>query len=389
MRTEGVHNFPAMDRVVFGKPAAKAIAEEVERLGVQRVFLMVSRTLNTRTDEIEKLRAALGARYVGTYFAMPQHTTRDACVAAATEARAVRADLIVAVGGGSVIDAAKIVPMLIEHEITSAEELDAFVLPVDSRLGQSPFRNPRIRMIAVPSTLNGGEFNAAALVTDTKRKHKQIFFHQHMMPISIIFDPELAMHAPRDLWFGSGTRAMDHGIEALCSKAGNPLVDEVVLAGIRYLHDGMLRTQADPEDLEARRSSQIGTWLSAFGIQARVPMGASHGIGHVLGGTCGVPHYFCTPVLMPSVLRFNSVETGLAQARLAEALRAPPGVDAASAFESFIRELGLPGSLAEVNVGPDRYRAISAVAINHRFIKTNPRPIGSEEDIIEILEMAA
>ena len=335
-------------------------------------------------------RQVLGERYAGTFDKVDQHTTRANCIEIARSASDAGADLIVAFGGGSVVDAAKIVLMVMEHDIQDEAGFDPFVVtaaPAEPG-GASLFRNPKVRMIAVPSTLNGGEFNAAALVTDTRRKLKQIFHHPHMMPLSIILDPALARHAPMDLWMGSGARAMDHGIEALCSPTGNPLVDAIVLAGIRYLHDGMLRTLENFEDVEARRISQYGTWLSASGLQVRVPMGASHGIGHVLGGSFGVPHFFCTPVMMPSILRFNQPYTADAQIRLAEALRAP-GQAASDALSHFFGKLGLPLTLRAVGIAESQFEAVAAIAINHRFVKANPRPIKSTKDIVEILRLAA
>jgi maleylacetate reductase len=115
-------------------------------------------------------------------------------------------------------------------------------------------------MVAVPSTLSGGEYNAGTLVTDTRRKLKQIFSHPLMMPISIILDPHLARHTPMTLWLGSGTRAMDHAIEAICSPTGNPLVDSVCLRGLQFLRDGLLKIKVAPEDFEARRNCQFGSW---------------------------------------------------------------------------------------------------------------------------------
>src|SRR5215469_739555 len=107
MRIAGSHQYPTMESVIYGKPAAEALREEAERLDARRVFLIVSRTLNTTTDEIEKIRAALGDRYAGTFDGVPQHTTRDVVVKAAALALDARADLVVAIGGGSVVDAAK------------------------------------------------------------------------------------------------------------------------------------------------------------------------------------------------------------------------------------------------------------------------------------------
>jgi len=386
MRKTGIHNFPAIDRVIYGKAAADALNEEAERLHAKRVFLLASRTLNTKTNEIEKIRRTLGDKHVATFDGIAQHTTRKQAAEVARQAKEAGADLIVAVGGGSAIDLAKIVIMAMEHEIRDEAGFDPF--PMGPGVSVSPFRSPAIRQIAIPSTLNGGEYNAAALVTDERHKLKQIFFHPQMSPVAIILDPALTLHTPSSLWMGSGTRSMDHGIEALCSPAGTPLADEVVLAGIRMLREGMLRTLEQPEDLEARRLSQHGSWLASFGLQARVPMGASHGIGHVLGGTFDVPHYYCTPVIMPSLLRYNKPFTEEAQKRLAAAL-GEPGTEAADAFVKFTRRLGLPGRLADVGIGEDKFGKISKIAINHRFIQTNPRPFKSEAEIIDLLRMAA
>jgi maleylacetate reductase len=121
-------------------------------------------------------------------------------------------------------------------------------------------------------------------------------------------------------------------IEAVCAVNGNPLVENVLLTGLRQLHDGLLASKQQPDDLEARQACQLGAWMSAFGLHSRVSMGASHAIGHVLGGTCGVPHDFCTAVMMPSVLPFNLPAMQAAQAGLAAAFGAPGGSDQAAAL---------------------------------------------------------
>lgn len=390
MRESGAHLFPPMDRVIFGKPCAQAVSDEAERLGARRVFLIVSRTLSVSTSEIDKVRIALGDRHAGTYDRVPSHTTRAEVAEATAAALGARADLIVTIGGGSVIDAAKIVLPCMEHGLVDLDGLDGYeTLPgPDGRPRPGPFRAPTVRMIAVPSTLSGGEFNAGCLVTDPRRKLKQTFFHPLMMPLSVILDPALTRHTPSQLWLGSGTRAMDHGIEAVCSAAGNPLVDAAALRGLRLLHDGLLKSKADPLDLEARRMCQHGSWLSASGLQARVPMGASHAIGHVLGGTCDVAHYLCTPIMMPSVLRYNLPATEQAQAMISEALHAP-GLAAADVFAKFVKDLGLPGRLADVGVSESQFDLIATNTLTEIFARTNPRPLRTSEDVRQILRLAA
>jgi alcohol dehydrogenase class IV len=386
MSNAGSYQYPTMESVIYGKPAAEALREEAERLGAKRVYLIASRTLNTTTDEIEKIRQALGTRHAATFDGIPQHTTREVVVKVARQAKEAKGDLVVAIGGGSVVDAGKIVLMCMEHEIFEQDGLDGFETTPERRFGQ--FRTPKVRMIAIPSTLSGGEYNSGALVTDTGRKLKQIFNHPMMMPRSIILDPAITKRTPEKLWLGSGTRAMDHGIEAICSSRPNVLVDAVCQQGLRYLYDGLRRTKNNPNDEEARLNCQLGSWLSAFGLQARVPMGASHAIGHVLGGTCDVPHYFCTAVMMPSVLQYNRPVTEAAQKSIAAALGAP-GHDASEAFAAFIAELGLPRRLAEVGVAEDRFELIGRNAMLSIFTRTNPQPIREPGDVVKILKLAA
>src|SRR5215510_13374833 len=118
--------FPAIESVVYGKPAAAALAEEAERLKANRVFLMVSRTMNRTTSEVAKVRDALGSRYAGCHDAMPSHTPRDAVLDATRAARAAGADLIVTFGGGSLTDAGKVVRIALQHGIDDLDGFDAF-----------------------------------------------------------------------------------------------------------------------------------------------------------------------------------------------------------------------------------------------------------------------
>jgi maleylacetate reductase len=154
MRKVGIHNFPDIDRVVYGKPAAEALNEEAMRLEAKRVFLLVSRTLNTKTDVIEKIRSALGNKHVATFDGIAQHTTRKQAAEVACQAKGAQADLIVAIGGGSAVDLAKIVIMAMEHDIRDEAGFDPFVM--GPGVPFSPFRAPTVRQIAVPSTLIGG-----------------------------------------------------------------------------------------------------------------------------------------------------------------------------------------------------------------------------------------
>jgi len=222
--------FGAMEAVVFGRPAAEALAEEVRRLDAERVFLMVSGTLNRTTDEIAKARGALGHRFAGVFDRMPPHTPRRAVIEAAAAARETGADLIVTIGGGSVTDGAKAVQLCLANDIRSAEAFDRYrpVKGTDGSVGPPPCNPPTVPQVTVPTTLSAGEFSAIAGVTDERHRVKELFRHPGIIPRAVVMDPAVTVHTPEWLWLSTGIRAVDHCVEghllrrgrSLCRRAG-------------------------------------------------------------------------------------------------------------------------------------------------------------------------
>src|SRR6478735_3127123 len=163
----------------------------MDRLETQRAFLMVSGTLNRQTDEITKIKQALGARCAGLFDAMPAHTPREAVIAAANAAREARADLIVTVGGGSITDGAKAVQLCLANGIDSVEGIER----IRTHKGISPqMADPVVRQISVPTTIAGGEFSSIAGVTNRATHVKQMLRHPLAVPRATILDPAITVH---------------------------------------------------------------------------------------------------------------------------------------------------------------------------------------------------
>jgi len=374
-----------MDEVVFGDPAAEAIVRQMDRLGASRAFLMVSGTLNRQTDEIEKIRDALAARFAALFDAMPQHTPREAVIAATYAARAARADLVVTVGGGSITDGAKAVQLCLANDIRTVADIDR----IRAVKGAVPAINaPSVRQISVPTTIAGGEFSSIAGVTNQQTHVKEMLAHRLAMPRAVILDPAITLHTPEWLFLSTGIRAVDHCVEGLCSREAHPYADAQALKGLALLAQGLPRVKADPHDLDARMDCQIGTWLSVGPLASGVPMGASHGIGYVLGAAYGVPHGYTSCVMLPSVMRWNKSANGERQALVANAMGCP-GEDAADVLDRFIRGLGMPRSLGEVRVGKEHFDAIAKQAMATPWVPRNPRRIDGPAQLREILELAA
>jgi len=374
-----------MDEVVFGDPAAEALVRQMDRLRATRAFLMVSGTLRRETDEIEKIRRALGSRCAAIFDAMPQHTPREAVIAASGQARAANADLIVTVGGGSITDGAKAVQLCLANDVRTVEGVDS----IRAAKGVSPPMNaPKVRQISIPTTIAGGEFSAIAGVTNVATKVKEMLRHELTIPRAVILDPAITVHTPQWLFLSTGIRAVDHCVEGICSREAHPYADAQALKGLSMLASGLPRVKQDPRDLDARMDCQIGTWLSTGPLTSGVPMGASHGIGYVLGAAYGVPHGYTSCVMLPSVMRWNKSVNADRQALVAEAM-GQKGKDAGDVLDQFIRNLGMPRSLREVKVASEHFDAIAKAAMQTPWVPRNPRKIDGPAEVREILELTA
>jgi maleylacetate reductase len=385
----GIYRTPNTDRVIYGTPFPEALAAEVDRLEARAVFVLASGTLARETDTAEGIRAALGNRLVGVFARIGAHTPRTDVVAASNEARAAKADLLVTVGGGSVTDAAKMVGLCLGNDVTDPAQLDPFAATIkpDGSTYRPPTAAPGLRAVAIPTTLSAGEYSWFAGCTDTIRHVKQSYGHPLMVPRSVILDPALTRFTPEWLFLSTGIRAVDHAVETLCSPEAQPFSDSACLHALRLLGPGLRAVKADAGDTEARLACQLGAWMSMIGAQNAVPMGASHGIGHVLGGTAGVPHGYTSCVMLPPVLRYNEAVTTERQAEVSEAL-GQPGRPAADVVAELVAALGLPGRLRDVGVREDQLDRIAEESMHDRWVHTNPRKIEGPATVRRLLDAA-
>jgi maleylacetate reductase len=385
----GAYRFPQMESVVFGKPFAEALAQEVDRLDARAVFVLASGTLSRETDLVERLRQMLGNRFAGLCAKIGAHTPRNDVVAAANSARESGADLVVTLGGGSVTDAAKMVGLCLGNDVTTPEQLDDYRarIAADGTVERPDVKPPAVRIIAIPTTLSAGEFSAGAGCTDTQRHVKESYSHPQMIPRTVILDPAASIHTPEWLFLSTGIRAVDHAVEDICSVNGQPISEGAAYHALLLLGKGLPGVKADPEDGDARLECQIGAWMSMVGSQTGVSKGASHGIGHVLGGTAGVPHGYTSCVMLPHVLRFNHPVNAEKQARVSEVL-GHPGEPAADVVAGLTAGLGLPTRLRDVGVKPEQLDLIAENSMHDRWVHTNPRKIDGPAVIRTLLDAA-
>jgi maleylacetate reductase len=385
----GAYRFPPMDSVIYGRPFADALMEVVEASGANSVFLLASGTLSRETGLVGQIRAALGNRLAGVHAKIGAHTPRNDVVDAANATRAAGADLLVTLGGGSVTDAAKMVAFCLANGVTDPAELDNYRAQVsaDGTSVRPRAKPPAIRTIAIPTTLSAGEYTASAGCTDTVRHVKESYGDPLMMPKTVVLDPRASVHTPEWLFLSTGIRAVDHAVEDICSPQCQPISEGASYHALKLLGRGLSGVKADPLDLDARLDCQLGAWMSMVGSQTGVPKGASHGIGHVLGGTAHVPHGYTSCVMLPHVLRFNAPVNAARQALVSEAM-GRPGELAGDVVARLIAGLGLPARLRDVGVKPEQLDRIAELSMHDRWIHTNPRKIAGPPVIRELLDAA-
>ncbi len=384
MGQPGSYAYLPLERVVFGRPAADAVMQEVARIGAARVFIVASKSLARNTPVIRIIAEALGSRCVGLFDGCVQHSPRASVIAAANAARAAAPDLILTVGGGTAIDTVKVLQICLAHDIDAPAGLDGLhaVIGPDGKRRVPDIRPSPVRQVVVPTTLSGAEFSNLAGVTDERIRQKHSFIAPDIGARVVILDPEVTVHTPEWLWLSTGVRGVDHAVETLCSIDAHPYCDGLALQALRLFAEAL----PQPQDLAARLKCQQASWLAASSI-ARVNYGASHGIGHALGAFADVPHGHTSCVMLPHVMRYNERATAAKQRLIAEAL-GRPGVAAADAIAELIGALGQPTTLRAVGIKREQLTKIAEAAMHNIWVRTNPQPIRSLDDVMQILEAA-
>jgi maleylacetate reductase len=280
--------------------------------------------------------------------------------------------------------------MCLANDIRSPEAIDKLrpVKGADGIVGPPPMNPPMVRQISVPTTLSAGDFSALAGVTDERTKVKELLRHPRIIPSAVVLDPAITLHTPEWLWLSTGIRAVDHCVEGVCSNEAHAFGDAQALKGLALLASGLPRVRAEPKDLAARLDCQLGAWLSMGPLSSGVPMGASHGIGYVLGAEFGVPHGYTSCIMLPAVMRWNKPANGQRQALISAAMSQVDD-EASDALDSLIRGLGMPSSLGAVKIGRDNFPRIAEQAMATPWVPRNPRSIEGPDQVREILELAS
>lgn len=377
--TSSVRTFdmPRADRVLEGPGSLAALPDELARRGVSRV-VMISGSSVAALDEVDALRRALDDRLVATSTGIAAHNPSSSVEAVVATARDAGADAVVAVGGGSPIDAAKLVAYALAEGVTDLEH----------HVGTPELTGTPVPVVAVPTTLSAAEWNGLAGLTVEREQTKHGLFHPRLAPTVVVLDPDLARHTPRDLWTTTGVRAIDHAVETTYAADGHPFGTGLARQALTMLAAHLPRTNDHADDRWATLRCQQAAELSVLAIP-NVTFGLSHAIGHQLGAA-GVPHGVTSCVMMPHVVRFFADAAPEAMDVIADALAAGgrPRRDAADMLDALLDDLRVPRTLGDCGLREDQLDDIAAATlVEQHALDVAPRPVG-QRDVRDLLQAA-
>jgi len=372
-------------RVVYGAGSSAEVAPELTGLGCRRALVVTDKVLAAKADIVGKITRALGPACAGVFSDVPADSGVHTVNAGAELGRAQGADSIVSVGGGSVIDTAKGIAILLTE---GGSLLDYQGFQLLSRR-QTPH-------ISIPTTAGtGSEVTYFALVKDHENRRKIIFGDHHIIPDVAILDPNLTVGLPPLLTAATGLDAFSHGLEALTSAQREPMSDALGLHAIRLIRRFLPLAVKNGVDLAARGQTLIAAALAGAAF-SNAQVGLLHAIAHVVGARHGVHHGTAIAIAMPHVVRYNNDVVADRHRLAAEAMGVDvrgmsdeaAGVRAAESMSAFVREVGLPGTFREVGVPREDLAACAELAMSDGAIVYNAKPVAAPSDVLRVLSAA-
>jgi maleylacetate reductase len=285
-----------------------------------------------------------------------------------------------------VIDGAKVACLAVWRGITERAALIEAAVSRGASPGAWDGAAPSPRLVAVPTTLSAAEFAPHSGYTDLAEGRKYRALDPWMVPRAVLLDPAATLETPAELFLSSGIRALDHAAERWCALEPAPFSDAVSRQAMLMLAEGLPRVAEAAGDLRARALCQQAAWLSVQGGWAGVTVGASHGLGYILGAARGVPHGITSCLMLHAVMRWNAPANAARQADIAAIFR---GAEAGPAIEEFVAGLGLPTRLHQQGITEAEIPGLAARWTGDAPIATNPRPVRGAADLEEILRLAS
>lgn len=361
-------SFPT--RIVFGVGAVASTGVEARRLGGKRALLVADAGV-VAAGLLAPVEKALYASDIATatFAGVDPNPVEKNVHDGVAAFRAVGADLVVAVGGGSPLDVGKLIRLKARpgaHERPLVDYDDATGGDAHITANVPP-------MIALPTTAGtGSEVGRSGVVTLDANHRKTVIFSPHLLADCAILDPELTRSMPAKTTAATGFDALTHCLEAYVARGDHPMADAIALSGMQLVAKALRRVVAQPNDLEARGDMMKAAMMGAVAFQKG--LGACHSLAHPLSSECGLHHGLANALCLPAVVEFNA---SIAAERLAHAAllfdEEPSPAGLAKALRELRAAIGLPSGLAAAGVRADAVDELADKAFEDACHRSNPR----------------
>lgn len=375
-----IYRFTFPTRIVFGPGALAELKSLATEWALKRPLIVTDKGV-VRAGLASRVVEVLGTSVEPVVFdGVEPNPTEDNVETGAVCYRENRCDGVIALGGGSSLDAGKAIALRATHR----QPLEVYD---DLKDGGRLISSDIPPMIAIPTTAGtGSEVGRSAVITLKATDRKTVLFSPHLMPKVAVCDPELTLSLPQAITAATGTDALTHCIEAYLAIGYHPMCDGIALRGAALAFQFLPRAVANgTHDLEARSQMMMTATMGATAFQKG--LGVTHSLAHPLSSVAGVPHGLANAILLPHALRFNAevVPERLADLGRAIGLDNPLG-DASegatlfiAAVERLLREIGIPAALGTVGVTEAMIPTLVAKALEDGCHLSNPRLCSADD----------
>lgn len=366
-------------KVVFGTGCLVDFAHDYIAMGHKRLFVLTAPVIRPLLTDMQQTLndSGVAVEYYDDITAEPSVGDFNKTLAAA---RQFGADSVIGVGGGSVMDLAKLVAALVGSEQR-----------VEDLFGTGLIKRRGLWFACMPTTAGtGSEVSPNAILLDERDALKKGVVSPHLMADAAYIDPQLTWSVPPKVTAETGIDALTHCIEAYTNKFAHPMVDIYALKGISLIAANLLRAVRDGKDIEAREALALGSMYGGLCL-GPVNTAAVHALSYPIGGEYHISHGLSNAILLPTVMRFNLPANTRRYAEVAQACGIAPTADqTATAMEGvdFIAELcrncGIPTTLQALGIPREAVPHMAKAAMDvQRLLKNNPRPV-TEQDAADI-----
>ncbi len=369
-------SFLGINPVSFGTGRTEQLAADIAELNRETSeVVVISDTGVAKAGILDRIRSVLQrSGYDVTVFSElagePHAATVDE---AGLLLRRLDHPFVVGVGGGSVLDVAKLAAVIAEDD-TSVD---------DYALCARPFPKPRLKKIMIPTTAGTGSEVTRTAVFTTRKGNKVWAWGPELLPDLVLLDPCLTVSLPADVTATTGLDAMVHAIEACTCRNRNPMAEALGLHAIRLAKQHLMTAIEKPGDIDARSGMLIASTLAGSAF-AQTGTAAAHSIGHALATIAGIPHGRAVTIGMEILLPWNAEASPEAHAAVAEALGcAKSAGQCAEGFRTLIEQAGVDRSLADKDIAPETLTRVMMAKENLPMLENNARPI-SKNDALEL-----